>query len=66
MIHVKIKETARGTSVDSTIKSFSSRKDGRVDFQALVSDQSGEVKHRLEEKIEPFAKHQVECLGLSP
>ena len=43
---MKIKEAARGTSMESTIKSFSRRKDRRGAFQALMSNHSGEVKHR--------------------
>ena len=42
----KIEEAARGTSVESTIKSFSRSKNGRGVFQALTSNHAGEVKHR--------------------
>ena len=45
-VYVNIREAARGTSVESTIKSFSRRKDRRGSFQALMSNHSGEVKHR--------------------
>ena len=44
-IYMKIEEAARGTPVESTIKSFSCRKDGRGAFQALISNHAGEVKH---------------------
>ena len=44
-VYIKIEEAARGTSVESTIKSFSRRKDGRGAFQALMSNHTGEVKH---------------------
>ena len=44
---MKIEETSRGTSVESTIKSFSRRKDGGGSFQALIINYAGEVKHRL-------------------
>ena len=43
---MNVEEASRGTHVKSTIKSFSRRKDGRGSFQALVSNYSGEVKHR--------------------
>ena len=45
-VYMKIEEAARGTSVESTIKSFSRRKDGRGAFHALMSNHAGEVKHR--------------------
>jgi hypothetical protein len=45
-VYMKIEEAARGTSVESTIKSFSRRKDGRGAFQALMNNHAGEVKHR--------------------
>ena len=45
-VYMKIEEAARGTSVESTIKSFSRRKDGRGSFQAFMSNHSGEAMHR--------------------
>ena len=45
-VYMKIEEATRGTSVESTIKSFSRSKDGRGAFQALMSNHAGEVKHR--------------------
>ena len=44
-VYVKIKEAARGTSVESTIKFFFRRKDGRRAFQDLISKRVGDVKH---------------------
>ena len=44
-VYMKIEEDARRTSVESTIKSFSRRKDGRGAFQALISNHAGDVKH---------------------
>ena len=43
---MKIEETSRGTSVESTIKYLFRRKDGRGAFQALISNHTSEVKHR--------------------
>ena len=42
----KIEEAARGTSVESTIKSFARKKDGRGAFQALIANHAGETKYR--------------------
>ena len=44
-VYMKIEEAARGTSVESTIKPVSRRKDGCGAFQALMSNHTGEVKH---------------------
>lgn len=67
-VYVKIEEAARGTSVESTIKSFSRRKDGRGAFQPLVSNHAGEVKHRSisKKRLNLLQKHQVEWPGLPP
>ena len=43
---MKIEEDARGTSVESKIKSFFRHKDGHGAFQALIINHAGEVKHR--------------------
>ena len=45
-VYMKIEEAVRGTSVESTIKPFSRRKDGRGAFQALIANHAGEVKYR--------------------
>ena len=45
-VYMKIEKTARGTSIESTIKSFSRHKDGRGTFQDLISNHASEVKHR--------------------
>ena len=45
-VYQKIKEAARGTSVESTIKPFSRRKDGRGAFLALIVNHSSDVKYR--------------------
>ena len=46
-VYMKIEEAVRGTSVESTIKPFARRKDGRGAFQALIANHAGEVKYRL-------------------
>ena len=40
-----IEEDARGTSVESTIKPFSRRKDGRGAFLALIENHGGDWRH---------------------
>ena len=45
-VYMHVEEDACRTSVESTIKSFSHRKDGHGDFQALSSNHVGDVKHR--------------------
>ena len=47
---MKIEETSRGTSVKSTIKSFSRRKDGRGTFQDLIGNHAGKGNHRVMSK----------------
>ena len=42
---MKIEEAAFGTSVNSTIKSFSCHKDGCGSFQALIRNNAGDAKH---------------------
>jgi len=45
-IFIKIEEAVRGTSVESTIKSFSRSKDGRGAYYALIANHAGETKYR--------------------
>lgn len=45
-VYMKIEEAVRGTSVETTIKSFSRRKDGRGAFLALIANHAGETKYR--------------------
>lgn len=45
-VYMKIEEAVRGTSVESTIKSFSRTKDGRGAYLALVANHAGDVKYR--------------------
>ena len=45
-VYQKIKEAAKGTSVESSIKLFSRRKDGRGAFLALITNHAGNVKYR--------------------
>ena len=42
----KIEEAVRGTSVESTIKSFARSKDGRGAYLALIANHAGETKYR--------------------
>ena len=45
-VYMKVEEAARGTSVESTIKPFARRKDGRGALEALLANHGGEVKYR--------------------
>ena len=45
-VFMKIEEAVRGTSVESTIKSFSRSKDGRGAYFALITNHAGNVKYR--------------------
>ena len=45
-VFIKIEKATRGTSVESTVKSFSRRKDGRGAFLALISNHAGDTKYR--------------------
>ncbi len=45
-VYLKIEEAARGTKVESTIKSFARRKDGRGAYLALVANHAGTTKYR--------------------
>ena len=45
-VYQKIKEASCGTSCESTIKSFSRRKDGRRAFQVLIANHAGDVKYQ--------------------
>ena len=39
-------EASRGTSIESKIKSFYRRKDGRSTFQYFIRNHNGEVKNQ--------------------
>lgn len=45
-VYMLIEKAARGTSVESTIKGFARRKDGRGAFLALIANHAGDVKYR--------------------
>jgi hypothetical protein len=45
-IYMMIEKATRGTSVESTIKGFARRKDGRGAFLALIANHAGDVKYR--------------------
>ena len=45
-VYQKIEEAARGASVESTIKHFSRRKDGRGTLLALIANHDRDVKYR--------------------
>ena len=45
-VYMKIEEAVRGSSVESTIKSFARQKDGRGAYLALVSNHAGTTKYR--------------------
>ena len=43
---MKIEKATRGTSVESTVKAFSRRKDGRGAYLALIANHAGDTKYR--------------------
>ena len=43
---MKIEEAVRGTSVDSTMKTFARQKDGRSTYFALIANHAGDTKYR--------------------
>ena len=45
-VYMKIEKAARGTSVESTVKTFSRRKDGRGAYLALIANHAGDTKYR--------------------
>ena len=45
-VFMKIEKASRGTSVESTVKSFARRKDGRGAFLALIANHAGDTKYR--------------------
>ena len=45
-VYLKIEKAARGTSVESTIKTFARTKDGRGAFLALIANHAGDTKYR--------------------
>ena len=45
-VYLKIEEAARGTAVESTLKSFARSKDGRAAFLALISNHADATKYR--------------------
>ena len=45
-VFIKIEKACRGTSVESTVKAFSRRKDGRGAFLALIANHAGDTKYR--------------------
>ena len=45
-VYMLIEKAARGTSVESTVKTFARRKDGRAAFLALIANHAGDAKYR--------------------
>ena len=45
-VYLKIEKAARGTSVESTVKAFARRKDGRAAYLALIANHAGDTKYR--------------------
>jgi hypothetical protein len=45
-VYMMIEKSVRGTSVESTVKGFSRRKDGRGAYFALISNHAGDTKYR--------------------
>ena len=45
-VYMKVEAAVRGTSVESTVKAFSRRKDGRGAYFALIANHAGDTKYR--------------------
>jgi hypothetical protein len=45
-VFLKIEKASRGTSVESTVKAFSRKKDGRGAYLALIANHAGDTKYR--------------------
>ena len=45
-VFMKIEKASRGTSVESTVKAFSHRKDEKGYFEALIANHAGNTKYR--------------------
>ena len=64
-VYQKIEEATRGTSVESTIKPFLRRKDGRGAFLALIANHDGEVKYRAIAKKRQNLQQTIKWTGNS-
>ena len=49
-VYMKIEKAARGTQVESTVKTFARRKDGRGAYLALIANHAGDTKYRAIQK----------------
>ena len=45
-VFLKIKKASRSTSVESTVKAFERKKDGRVAYHAVIANHAGDTKYR--------------------
>ena len=45
-VYMKIEEAVRGTSVESTVKTFARQKNGRGAYLALIANHAGDTKYR--------------------
>ena len=50
-VFLKIEKASRGTSVESTVKAFSRRKDGRGAYLAFIANHAGDTKYRAILKV---------------
>ena len=46
VVYMMIEQAVRGYSVESTIKYYSGKKDGRSSFKAMISNHAGETQFR--------------------
>ena len=64
-VFLKIEKASRGTSVESTVKAFSRRKDGRGAFLALIANHAGDTKYRAINKKRMHLLQSVKWNGRS-
>ena len=64
-VYMLVEKAARGTSVESTVKAFSRRKDGRNAFLALISNHAGDTKYRSIQKKRMHLLQNIKWNGRS-
>ena len=62
-VFMNLEKSARGTSVESTFKEFSRRKDRRGSFLDLISNHAGETKYRAILKNQMNLLRNIKCNG---
>ena len=64
-VFMLIEKAVRGTSVESTVKPYARKKDGRGAYQALIANHAGDTKYRSIAKKKLYLLQQVKWNGKS-